>query len=118
MRISPLLSLACLSFAHAFPARRFHGGYLIEAEDGLAPGPAVPELLLDAGDVGHAPHFLDDADLDDEVEALGGGDVGFPHRHLLGDTHQASGARLAADQAAQLVGHELFQTFTDCRITR
>jgi hypothetical protein len=57
-------------------------------EGGRAPGPAIPELHLDAGDFGHTSHLVDDADLDDEVDALGGGDGRIPHRHLLGDAHQ------------------------------
>lgn len=85
IRISPLLSLSGLGYAHVFPARRLHRGSLIEAEDGCSPGPAVPKLLFDVSEGRHGPHLLDDANLDDEVDALGGGDAHIPHRHLLGD---------------------------------
>ena len=62
------------------PARRIHGGTFIEMEDRRAQRPAVPELLLDAGNLGHAPHLLEGADLDDEVDALGGGDGRWPDK--------------------------------------
>src|SRR5271157_3381119 len=87
-----LFFLFGLCRAHAFPARRIHGGSLVDAEDRRAPGPAVPELLLDPGDLRHMPRPADNADLDDEVDALGRGDVDVPHRHLPDDAHPIGNA--------------------------
>ena len=54
------------------PARRTCGGSLIEAEDGRAPGPAVPELLVDPSDLGQASHLLKGAQNDQAINNCGG----------------------------------------------
>lgn len=64
------------------------GKSFVEAEDGHTPEPAIPEFLLDAGNFGHAAQLLDDTDLDDEGDTLGGGNGGIPHRHPLGDAER------------------------------
>src|SRR5271157_1665251 len=47
----------------------------------LGTGVGVPELLLNSGNGRHAAHVLEDADLEDELDALGGGNDCIPHRH-------------------------------------